>query len=276
MRSASLLFLALTLAINAAETKPAPPLRTRADVEAVLSKTPPRPGSTNRQLTIVLVASTQDHGPGEHDYPAWQKNWLKLLSQSDAVTVTNAWKWPTPEQFQQADVLVFYYWNHAWTNAYQQLDSYLARGGGVVLLHSSCIADQDPETLAERIGLASHPKRSKYRHGELDLKLTADNPLTAGLPRTIHFVDETYWPMFGDTNKVEILAVAEEQGKDWPMVWTARPGKGRVFGTLQGHYSWTYDDPFFRILVLRGIAWSAREPLSRFEHLATVGVQFKE
>src|SRR4051794_32642979 len=123
MRSASLLFLALTLAINAAETKPAPPLRTHAEVEAALSKTPPGPGSRNRQLTIVLVASTQDHGPGKHDYPAWQKNWLKLLSQSDAVTVTNAWKWPTSEQFQQADVLVFYYWNHAWTNAYQQIDS---------------------------------------------------------------------------------------------------------------------------------------------------------
>jgi len=230
-------------------------------------------------LAIVLVASRQDHGPGEHDYPAWQTNWLKLLPQSDAVIVTNAWKWPTAEQFQQADVLVFYYWNHAWTpDVFQQLDSYLARGGGVVVLHSSCIADQDPETLAERIGLASHPKRSKYRHGELDLKFTtaADNVLTAGLPRTIHLVDETYWPMFGDTNKVEILAVAEEEGKDWPMVWTCHRGKGRVFGTLQGHYSWTFDDPFFRILVLRGIAWSAREPVSRFEHLANVGAHFKD
>jgi len=262
--------------LAAAETKPTPPLRTRAEVESILAKAS-RPSST-RPLNIVLVASEQDHGAGQHDYPAWQKSWSALLGQAANVTVTNAWKWPAAQQFEQASVVVFYYWNHEWTpEVFQQLDAYQARGGGVVLLHSSCIADQDPEALAERIGLASHPKRSKYRHGELDLKIIAppEHPLTSGLPRNIHFLDETYWPMFGETNKVEVLALAAEEGKDWPMVWTYNRGKSRVFGTLQGHYSWTHDHPFFRILVLRAIAWSAREPVARLESLATVGVNFK-
>jgi type 1 glutamine amidotransferase len=271
---------AATVQLFAADPKPSPPLRTRAEVQAVLSKSRSTDERAMRQLKrIVLVATVKDHGPGEHDYPAWQKDWLKLLGQAQGVSVSNAWKWPAPQQFDHADVLVFYYWNHDWTSdAYKQLDAFLARGGGVVLLHSSCIADKEPETLAERIGLSAQPKRSKYRHGELDLKFVtpSDHPLTAALPRTIHFLDETYWPLIGDTNKVEVIATAQEEGKDWPMVWTFTKGKGRVFGTVLGHYSTTFDDPFFRILVLRGIAWAAREPASRWEKLATVNARLKE
>jgi len=216
---------------------------------------------------------------GEHDYPAWQKAWNPLLSRSEGVTVTNAWEWPTAKQFEKTDVVVFYFWYHNWTNeVYKQLEAFLGRGGGVVLLHSSSIADRDPEALAERIGISFQPKRSKYRHGELDLNLiTAKNDaITFGLPRTIHFLDETYWPMIGDTNLVQVLASAEEDGKQWPMFWTFTPGKGRVFGTVLGHYLSTYDDPYFRILVLRAIAWAAREPVSRLESLATLGVHFKD
>lgn len=273
------LAIALMLGVAGAEAadKASPPLRSRAEVEAILAKGEKQ--EVRRPLNIVLVASKQDHGPGEHDYPGWQKSWSKLLGQSERVTVTNAWQWPTADQFARADVMIFYFWNHAWTpEVYQQLDAFVARGGGLVLLHSSCIADREPEALSEHIGLAAQPKRSKYRHGEMDLRFSArgDHPLIAGLPRTIHMLDETYWPMIGDTNKVEVLATATEEDQDWPMAWTFGRGKGRVFGTVQGHYSWTYDDPFFRIMLLRAIAWSADEPIARLEHLATVGVRFKD
>jgi putative heme-binding domain-containing protein len=255
----------------------ATPPRRRVEVEAALAKTANLESELRnlKLLQIVLIASKQDHGPGEHDYPAWQTNWTKLLGDVDAVKVSTAWQWPSPEQFQQADVLVFYYWNHSWTpERYRQLDDYLARGGGMVLLHSSCIADTEPEPLAERIGLSAQPKRTKYRHGALDLKILTqtDHPITGGLPKQIHFVDETYWPMIGDTNKVEVLATAEEEGQEWPMFWTFQKGKGRVFGSILGHYSRNYDDPFFRILVLRGLAWVTQESPARFQSLATRGM----
>ena len=32
-------------------------------------------------------------------------------------------------------------------------------------------------------------------------------------------------------------------------------GKGRVFGFQPGHYTWSFDDPYFRIMLLSGIAW---------------------
>jgi len=45
-----------------------------------------------------------------------------------------------------------------------------------------------------------------------------------------------------------------------------------VFACIPGHYTWTMDDPLYRVLVLRGIAWVAHEPdVNRLTELAFVG-----
>ncbi|MBU6399953.1 MAG: ThuA domain-containing protein, partial [Verrucomicrobia bacterium] len=263
-----------------------PPTRTRHDVDAVLAGTSftpsPAPAGvaggspsdnhrsriTNHPVRIVLVASKQDHGPGQHDYPAWQQRWHPWLGGAPGVTVEDAWLWPTPGQFQSADVLVFYFWNHDWNaGRYRQLDEFLARGGGIVLLHSATIADKDPEQLAERIGLASQPGRSHYRHTPLDLRMisSSNSPITRGLPPVIHFLDEPYWPLIGDTNRVRVLATTVEDGRDQPLVWTFEKGRGRVFGCVLGHFTWTLDDPLYRLLVLRGLDWAAGGTVTRFD-----------
>lgn len=253
--------------------RPKPPVRSDAEIRAILveERATPQPDKL-RPLRITLVAGPKDHGPGEHDYPAWQKEWEQLLKEGEAVTVSTAWQWPSAEQFEQADVLMFYFWNHQWSpERYAQLDAYLARGGGVVLLHAACIADADPASLARRTGLAAQPKRTKYRHGPLDLSVpaaAAGHPIARGF-RTVHFVDETYWPMIGDIGDVTVLATAEEEGQPHPMLWTFEKGRGRVFGSILGHYSWTLSDPLFRALILRGTAWAAREDERRLERLAT-------
>jgi type 1 glutamine amidotransferase len=89
-------------------------------------------------------------------------------------------------------------------------------------------------------------------------------------------LDESYWPMIGDVNRVQVLATTEEEGKSWPMVWTFQPGKGRVFGCILGHYSWTFDDPICRLLIARGLAWSAQDRFDRFVPLVTDGVRWQE
>ncbi len=247
-----------------------PPTRSAAEVSAVLG-----PGGNNaaksnqvsRPLNLVLVASKQDHGPAQHDYPAWQKKWMTLFGQAPGVTVTSAWEWPTAEQFRRADVIVFYFWNHAWSaERYQQLDDYQAHGGGVAVFHAATIADKEPEKLAQRIGLAAQPGPSKYLHTPFTLKFVAptNNPVTHGF-KQLALVDEPYWPMFGDTNRVEVLATVEMEGQARPLIWTFQKGKGRVFGSIPGHYTWTWDDPLFRALALRGVAWVAGEPPQRFD-----------
>ena len=67
------------------------------------------------------------------------------------------------------------------------------------------------------------------------------------------------------------MGTAVEDGKPQPQVWSVERGRGRVFVSIPGHFSWTFDDPLFRTLLLRGIAWTAHEPVDRFNDLVRVG-----
>ncbi|MBI4586451.1 MAG: ThuA domain-containing protein [Planctomycetes bacterium] len=87
----------------------------------------------------------------------------------------------------------------------------------------------------------------------------------------MRFTDETYWPLVGNFEGIEVLATAEEEGRSHPMLWTFSPqggSKGRVFVSILGHYESTFDDPLFRLLILRGLAWAAGEPAGRLQGLA--------
>jgi putative heme-binding domain-containing protein len=245
-----------------------PPKRDRAEAQRIIGALVSDPARSvasagdapDRRLAlrVVLVASKQDHGPGQHDYPAWQQSWRPLLARAENVTVEDAWLWPTDEQFAGADALVFYYWNRTWDDAkYAQLDAFQARGGGIVVLHSATIENVAPEKLAERIGLAAQPGTVKYRHMPFDLKfIDREHPIMAGLPEQLYFLDEPYWPMIGDRSRIHVLANAlNVDGEDRPMMWTFERGRGRVFASIAGHYTWTLDDPVFRLIILRGLDW---------------------
>jgi putative heme-binding domain-containing protein len=233
---------------------------------------PKRPG----ELRILLVAGPKDHGPGEHDYPAWQKRWQPLLESARDVTVSAAWQWPTPAQWAGADAAVLFFWNHQWSDAHlADLDRFLERGGGLIALHSAVIPPKEPQKLAARLGLAWEPGKTKFRHGPLDLRSTgvAGDAIFAGIERAA-FLDESYWPLLGDREQVKVLATQMEDGAPQPMAWTREAGKGRVFCTLLGHYLSTFDDPLFREIFLRALAWTARVPRERFAGLETGGVSF--
>ena len=68
----------------------------------------------------------------------------------------------------------------------------------------------------------------------------------------------------------------EEPTKDEPMFWTYERGKGRVFGCILGHFNWSFDDPYFRMLLLRGMAWAAHESPCRFDPLVLRGIELKK
>lgn len=243
----------------------APPVRTESELRSANPATAQTPGN-DKPIHLVLVASKQDHGRDQHDYPAWQKYWHALLARENAVTVEDAWLWPTPEQFEKADALIFYYWNRAWdAQKFAQLDKFFGRGGGIVALHSATIGNPSPKELADRIGLASDSGKTKYRHMPVDLNLvtTNQNVITAGLPGKIHFIDEPYWPMVGDVNQVTVLATANVDGSAQPIMWTFENGKGKAFVSVFGHYTWTWQDPLFQTLVRRGIGWAAVGDVNR-------------
>ena len=127
----------------------------------------------------------------------------------------------------------------------------------------------------------------------MNLKLAEkEHPILLGLPKEMQFVDEPYWPFIGDKSGITVLATSDEmtqRGDDRaknsgddrvesiPVFWTYEPKdtKGRVFVCIFGHYMWTFDDPFFRLMLLRGMGWAAKDDVYRFDKLAVDGVEMR-
>jgi type 1 glutamine amidotransferase len=289
----------------------APEPRSRSEIEAVLAKAPKPPAVRKlRELNIVLVAFKKDHGDNEHDYPLWQKRWAVLLGGKDAgrenqvnlygpapkgkqnqtlagapkVNVSTAYGWPSREQFEKADLVAAFCYVQYDKEKLKDLEKFLSRGGGFAILHPAVIIPKDVNIVDEAanlMGLAWEYDYTRWRHGQMALKIAAaDHPICLGLPGTIDLLDEAYWPLKGDRSKITILATSDEtvsedsdQTKPEPMFYTYQYGKGRVFSCILGHYTWTFDDPYFRILMLRGMAWAANESPYRFDRLVMRGIE---
>ena len=293
----------------------APKPRSRGQVRSVLAKAPKPPTRRKlRELNVVLVACKKDHGPNEHDYPLWQKRWAVMLGGKQAgqekqvnlygpapkgkqqrralagarkVQVSTAHEWPGKEQFDKADLIAMFCYGQWDESRLQDLEAFLSRGGGFVILHPAVIIPKGKDItdqVTKLIGLAWEQGYTRWRHGPMDLKITAtDHPICLGLPKTIHFLDEAYWPLKGDLSKVTTLGTSDEtiskdskKTKPEPMFYTYEYGKGRIFACILGHYTWTFDDPYFRILLLRGMAWAAGESPYRFDSLALRGIQLDQ
>lgn len=253
-----------------------PPSRTREEVQAVLAGAP-EPLLPTRPIRVVLVAGEKDHGPGEHDYPAWQEAWSELLAAGRNIDVGTAWDWPNVDQLSMADVLVFYQKGDWTPDRAKDIDAFLNRGGGLVYIHYAVDGGADAPGFAQRIGLAWQGGRSKFRHGPLELGFSTGKSHPIGRNfSSVKLVDESYWDLVGDPSRVRLLASGIEDGEPRPLFWTLEAAKGRVFVSIPGHYSWTFDDPLFRILLLRGIAWAAKEPVDRFNELVTPGARIAE
>lgn len=110
---------------------------------------------------------------------------------------------------------------------------------------------------------------------ELGFETGAKHPIGRNFGK-IQLHDESYWQLAGDPKRITLLGSGSEDGKAQPLFWTIEPGKGRVFVSIPGHFAWTFDDPLFRILLLRGIAWTAKEPVDRFNDLVLPGARVKE
>jgi hypothetical protein len=147
----------------------------------------------------------------------------------------------------------------------------------LVYIHYAVDGGQDAAGFAERIGLAWKGGVSKFRHGPLDIDFSPgkDHAIARNFDK-VHFHDESYWNLLGDSKRIQLLGSGIEDGTAQPLFWTATSGKGRIFVSIPGHFAWTFDDPLFRVLLLRGIAWSANEPVDRFNELITPGARITQ
>jgi type 1 glutamine amidotransferase len=257
-----------------AEGNPPPP-RTRDEVAKLLAGSDKASDesneSSNAPLRIVLVAGPKDHGKGEHDYPAWQMVWSRLLAQAPETKVDTAWEFPSQEQIDQSDVLVFFQRGSWDDERAAAIDPFLARGGGLVYIHWAVDGRGQQDEMAKRIGLSALGGGIRYRHGELTIDFSpgAKHPIARNLS-SVSWIDESYWSLSGDPSSINLLGTSLEDGEPQPQFWTVERGRGRVFVSIPGHYSWTFDDPAFRALLLRGMAWAGHRKVDRFNELVTL------
>lgn len=250
----------------------APPVRSRAEVATALagSQAVPLP---LKKLNMILVDGVKDHGPGEHDYPAWQRAWSELLAAANQVEITTVRDFPSEEQLDKADVVIFFQKGSFSFQRSVQMDKFLKRGGGAVFVHWAVNGDDRVQEFSKRIGFASWGGKISYRHGPLTLDVVnKQHPIMRNYEK-LALYDESYWKLTGNPADVTVLATSSEDGEATPQIWIRDHQPGRVFVSIPGHYNWTFDDPLFRILLLRGIAWTADQPLDRFNDLVTPGAR---
>ncbi len=283
-----------------------PQPRSRIEIEQVLAKARSTDAAPSaRPLTILLLADAKDHGTDAHDYPRWQERWARLLGGTAAwgrgpvnlfgetvsppieepgtpgVRVIKAHAWPSQEQFDTADVLVAYCYLNWDAPRAEQVRQHLARGKGLVVIHSATWTKPKPS--AEVGTLTGVGGFEFYRHGRVRLRIEQpEHPICRGLPRQIELDDETYWPATPEPHATGYTVLASSSEPVRPgaevkqsqvMFWTCEPGAGRVFGCVPGHFTWTFDDPYFRILLLRGIAWAGGANLYRLDALVLQGAR---
>jgi type 1 glutamine amidotransferase len=243
----------------------------------------------SRDINILWLYGPEDHGGGEHDYIRIKDLFVPLLKEIPRVSVDEAFNFPSKAQFDKADLLIQFLHMPALSDEqYKTYQAFVDGGGGVVSIHESCIMRPlaDASKYAECIGCGwkgnKSSKWSKFDH-DTPLYLKTDHAAFAGLPRAIKFSDESYWNM-SQRDAVEVIGViAPETEKAFADVekvkdtrgqafWTYTSGKGRVFGTTTGHYSYTYHDPIYRILLMRGIAWAIKEKPAPFMPIVFAGI----
>src|SRR5438105_2470865 len=174
----------------------APPPRSKEEVQAILAKAPKHDGAL-RHLNILLVAGPKDHGPGEHDYPRWQKEWAPLMSRAENVSITTAFGWPKSEDWNGVDLAVFYLKTKWDASQLADIKAIQDRGAGVVTIHWAIGCDQEWDNHANRFGLSY--RAASFRHGNVHLKVEAeDHAIFLGMPKVMQFTDEPYWPFIGD------------------------------------------------------------------------------
>jgi type 1 glutamine amidotransferase len=153
------------------------------------------------------------------------------------------------------------------TQSQQEALFELVRSGrGYVSIHGADNAAQDwLPTWKEMLGgVFSHfgLPDGKTRKGRFTVKIVdTSSPITQGIT-DFPIEDELYYQlqMMPD---VRPLATIEYQGTTWPVAWTRRFGKGRVFHTTMGHRDFgpnkkdPLQDPSLSRLVVQAVEWVA-------------------
>ena len=147
-------------------------------------------------LRVFIRSGPKSHGPGAHDYPSFLRDWVPLLNARGAKTV-GADTFPTKAQLDQTDVLILHKQDAGTINDpadRQNLAAFIARGGGVVVIHAGSVSN-DPDWFKTIVGGSWRNGTTRWLEGPMHLYFTdRESPITSGVSNW-SMDDEIYFDM---------------------------------------------------------------------------------
>lgn len=220
------------------------------------------------QETFVLPPNTlrvlMAGGGGSHDFAAWyDKEDRKILTEAGGLLPEYT---SSPEVAAAAlpstDVFLFSANDPAYAKSAEfrkAFDAYVARGGGLVLLHPATwynFADW-PAYNTTFVGGGS---RAHDPLGEFTLTvLKPEHPVVAGLSKEFKIRDEHYQINFepgAQTTTLIETSVSAQTGKKHASVWITAHPKCRIVCIAPGHDEAAHRNPEFRKLLANAVKWA--------------------
>jgi len=132
------------------------------------------------------------------------------------------------------------------------LDRYIRAGGGFVGVHAcNLFAESGYDVFGSTIGSRV---RGHSPHGRFRVRIVADHPVTRGL-EDFDIEDEMFVTEWIGKPR-QVLAAAEHEGREHPMVYVQSLDKGRTAYIALGHDGRAWHNPGFIRLLLEAVNWA--------------------
>ena len=240
-------------------------------------------------LRVFLRCGPKSHGPGDHDHPAFARDWRPLLNAAGMkVSVGDAdakgvQTFPSDEELARTDVLVIHRQAGGDFKPDEKIrvEKFAARGGSFVVIHAGAVAGNNASAdfYKDLVGGSWRQKVTKWREGPMELKFVdKEHGITKGIA-DFGMKDEIYYDMDlrADIHALATAPTPKKKGDGFEaqtQLWTyEKPGAQRAFVFIPGHTYVNFSRPDVKLLLLRGIAWAGRQtPSQQLEQTALLQI----
>jgi type 1 glutamine amidotransferase len=239
---------------------------------------------------LVMVAGTQSHGPGDHEFNAGTWLLTQCLEKVPGVLAVPYYSgWPKdPSAFDNADAIMFYADGGGGHPAIQgdrlaQIHKLAGNGVGIACFHYGVEVPKDKggSEFLDWIGGYFETHWSVNPHWTAKFEKFPDHPVARGV-KPFEINDEWYYhmrfrpgmvgvtPILSAIPPAETLSrpdgphsgnpdVRKTAGQPQHVAWTAeRPDGGRGFGFTGGHRHANWGDANFRKVCLNALLWVSK------------------
>jgi type 1 glutamine amidotransferase len=215
-------------------------------------------------VKILLIAKDRDHAFSQHEYLSDCAILAKCLRQTKGVEAEVVNGWPSdPSKLKGVKALVF---NTRMGGSVffdplvkPQAEKMLKAGVGLTAVHWGTGAEekQGDDWLHAMGGWFNNPLFSEYyvRTARLQ-QADPKHPVCFGWKE--HDLHDEYYIKLKFLPEARPILKARVNDKEYPVAWTyERPGGGRSYGFVGGHFHDNFGNKDFRRAIVNGILWTA-------------------